>query len=88
MFVHAVPDNRGKSDEFFCSLVNSKRINGKSNHITVLRFGRIAEERLPYLKAAFNQGDPKQIFEAEVRRLENRKKKDSGHDSKSKERKD
>ena len=58
MFIHAVPDNRGKKDGYYCSLVESRRVNGIPKHETVLSFGFIATERLPYLKAAFNRGDP------------------------------
>ena len=58
MFIHAVPDNRGKKDGYYCSLVESRRVNGIPRHETVLSFGFIATERLPYLKAAFNRGDP------------------------------
>lgn len=56
MFIHAVPDNRGKKDGYYCSLVESRRINGIPKHETILSFGFIAAERLPYLKAAFNRG--------------------------------
>ena len=58
MFIQAVPDNRGKKDGYYCSLVESRRVNGIPKHETVLSFGFIATERLPYLKAAFNRGDP------------------------------
>lgn len=88
MYIHAVPDNRGKSGGFFCSLVESVRIGGKPTHKTVLRFGRIAPNRLPYLKAAFNHGDPECIFKAEVRRLENRHKKDPKNVNKRQKRED
>ena len=73
MFIHAVPDNRGKKDGYYCSLVESRRINGVSKHETVLSFGFIPTERLPYLKAAFNRGDPEAILEQEKRSQEKRK---------------
>lgn len=68
VFIHAVPDNRGKKDGYYCSLVESRRINGIPKHVTVLSFGFIAAERLPYLKAAFNHGDPEAILEQEKRK--------------------
>ena len=74
VFIHAVPDNRGKKDGYFCSLVESTRIEGKPTHKIILSFGFIASERLPYLKAAFNRGDPETILLNEKRRLENRRK--------------
>jgi len=72
VFIHAVPDNRGKKDGYYCSLVESHRENGKSVHSIKLSFGFIPTARLPYLKAAFNDGDPAEIFEKESRRLENK----------------
>jgi hypothetical protein len=73
VFIHAVPDNRGKKDGYYCSLVESRRVNGIPKHETVLSFGFIATERLPYLKAAFNRGDPEAILEREKRSQEKRK---------------
>ena len=72
MFIHAIPDNRGKKDGYYCSLVESHRENGKSVHSIKLSFGFIPTARLPYLKAAFNVGDPAEIFEKESRRLEDK----------------
>ena len=53
--------------------MESRRVNGISKHETVLSFGFIATERLPYLKAAFNRGDPEAILEREKRSQEKRK---------------
>ncbi len=74
MFIHAVPDNRGKKDGYFCSLVESTRINGKPTHKIILSFGFISSDRVPYLKAAFNRGDPEIILTNEKRSLEKRRK--------------
>lgn len=65
MFIHVISDNRGKKDGYYCSLVESRHVNGIPKHETVLSFGFIAVERLPYLKAAFNRGDPEAILERE-----------------------
>jgi hypothetical protein len=62
LFIHAVPDNRGKKSGYYCSLVESRRVNGVPSHSTVMSFGYVPFERLPYLKAAFNAGDPETIF--------------------------
>jgi hypothetical protein len=70
MFIHSVPDNRGKKDGYYCSLVKSKRCGGIPTHSTVLSFGFVPSERLPYLKAAFNEGDPKDILEKALRSQE------------------
>lgn len=70
MFVHAVPDNRGKKKGYYCSLVESRRINGVPTHVTLQSFGYVQPERLPYLKAAFNSGIPEEIFERAKRSQE------------------
>ena len=62
MFIHAVADNRGKKNGYYCALVESRRINGVPSHLTLLSIGYIEPERLPYLKAAFNSGDPEDIL--------------------------
>lgn len=77
MFIHAVPDNRGKKDGYFCSLVESARIDGKPTHKIILSFGFIESNRVPYLKAAFNRGDPEAILANEKRSLEEKRK---GHE--------
>jgi hypothetical protein len=70
MFVHAVPDNRGKKDGFYCSLVESHRKGGVPSHSIKISFGFIPSERLPYLKAAFNKGNPAEILDQAIRSLE------------------
>jgi len=70
VFIHAIPDNRGKRDGFYCSLVESRRINGIPTHSTRISFGFVPRERLPYLKAAFNDGNPAEIFERAKSSLE------------------
>jgi hypothetical protein len=62
LFVHAVPDNRGKKDGYYCSLVESRRVDGIPSHTAILSFGYVPAERLPYLKAAFNSGNPEDIL--------------------------
>lgn len=75
MFIHAVPDNKGKKPGYFCSLVESVRNEkGVSVHVQKLNFGYISEERLPYLRAAFNNGDPEVILANEKAKLAKRKK--------------
>lgn len=66
MFVKAVPDNKKGRDGFYCSLVESRRVNGKPSHKLVLSFGYIEKDRLPYLRAAFNEGEPAEILKREL----------------------
>ena len=72
MFIHAVPDNRGKKDGYYCSLVKSQRVNGIPSHTTVIAFGFLPSERVPYLKATFNDGDPEEILSKATRSQEKR----------------
>ena len=84
MFSHAVPDNKGKKDGYFCSLVQSKlNDKGVSIHEQKLNFGFISSERLPYLRAAFNKGNPEEILKKEMAKLQNRNRKMKKNDSKS-----
>jgi len=62
LFVHVVPDNRGKKGGYYCSLVESRRINGVPSHFTLISFGYVMPEKIPYLKAAFNSGNPEDIL--------------------------
>jgi hypothetical protein len=50
------------------------RLNGIPTHSTVLSFGFVPFERLPYLKAAFNDGNPEDILEKAKRRQESKLK--------------
>lgn len=74
MFVKAVPDNKGGKDGYFCSLVESKRVKGKPCHTKILSFGYIAKDRLPYLRAAFNEGDPAETLESELAKMKEKDK--------------
>lgn len=74
MFVKAVPDNKGGRDGYFCSLVEAKREKGKPRHKLVLSFGYVEKERLPYLRAAFNEGNPAEILQKELAKMEENKK--------------
>jgi hypothetical protein len=73
MFVHAVPDNRCKRDGYYCTLVESYRVGGLPRHKTILSFGFVPSGRLPYLKAAFNKGNPVEILEKAIRSQEEHK---------------
>lgn len=72
MFVKAIPDNKNGRDGYYCSLVESRRVDGKSRHILMQSFGYVPSERLPYLRAAFNEGDPEEILSREKKKLAGR----------------
>lgn len=76
MFIHSVPDNKGGKDGYYCSLVESKlNQNGVCVHVEKINFGFIPSSRLPYLKAAFNKGDPEEILKKEKTKMDQRRKK-------------
>ena len=66
MFIKAIKDNKKNRDGYYCSLVSSERVKGKSVHKLVRSFGFIPSNRVPYLKAAFNDGDPEKILQDEL----------------------
>ena len=74
MFVKAIPDNKGGRDGYFCSLVESKGEKGKSIHKLVLSFGYVEKDKLPYLRAAFNDGDPSEILQKELAKMRKKDK--------------
>lgn len=78
MFVNAVPDNKGRKDGYYCTLTESYRENGIPKHRTILSFGFIPSDRVPYLKAAFNRGNPETILAKEKRSIEDTRR--DGHE--------
>lgn len=73
MFVKAIKDNRSGRDGYYCSLVISQRVNGKPVHRIVQSFGYVSRERLPYLRAAFNDGNPEEILIRELDKIHKEK---------------
>ncbi len=70
MFLRVIPNNKGSKSTVFCDLVESYRDeNNVSRHRVVVKLGRFDRERVPYLKAAFNSGDPAIILENELKKL-------------------
>lgn len=67
MFLRVTPNNKGKKNTVFCSLVESYRDeNGVPKHRTVVKLGQFDRNRIPYLKAAFGDGDPERILAYEL----------------------
>lgn len=74
MFIQATVDNKGGRDGCYCSLVKTVIKNGKSRHEVIRTIGFLPNDRIPYLKAAFNEGDPAEILKRELAKLENKRK--------------
>lgn len=67
MFVRVIPNNKGAKNTVFCDLVESYRDeNNVSKHRVVVKLGQFDLDRVPYLKAAFNRGDPAVILKNEL----------------------
>lgn len=70
MFIRVIPNNKGSKNTVFCDLVESYRDkNDTPKHRVVVKLGQFDRERVPYLKAAFNKGDPERILENELKKL-------------------
>ena len=71
MFIRVIPNNKGAKKTVFCDLVESYRDdNGVSKHRVVVKLGQFNTDRVPYLKAAFNEGIPHEILERELNKLQ------------------
>ena len=71
MFVRVIPNNKGAKNTVFCHLVESYRDDkGVSKHRVVVKLGQFDPARVPYLKAAFNEGDPEEILKRELQKLQ------------------
>lgn len=68
MFVHAVKATKGGAKGYYCTVVTSVRKPGSTSpsHETVMKLGFVGEDRLPYVKAAFGDGDPAEILRREL----------------------
>jgi hypothetical protein len=51
MYVKAIPDNKKGRDGYYCSLVESRRVDGKSHHVLIQSLGYVPSE------AVFASGD-------------------------------
>ncbi len=70
MFIRVIPNNKGKKKTVFCDLVESYRDDtGVSKHRIVVKLGQFYPARVPYLKAAFNEGVPEEILKRELQKL-------------------
>ena len=70
MFVRVIPNNKGHKNTVFCDLVESYRDkDGVSKHRVVVKLGQFSPERVPYLKAAYNEGNPDEILKRELQKL-------------------
>lgn len=66
MFVRAIKNNKGKTEGYFCSLVESYRDeNGIPRHRVLINFGLVPPDAVPDLKAAFAKKKPRLVYDDE-----------------------
>jgi len=63
MFVKILRKRYSEKTHYYASLVENKRINGKVVQSVKLYFGRVEEEQIPYLKAAYSKNKPRLVYE-------------------------
>ena len=69
---HFSPTNTSEEPKktVFCDLVESYRDDtGVPKHRIVVKLGQFDPGRIPYLKAAYNEGDPEEILKRELQKL-------------------
>lgn len=76
MFIRTTPKKVGGIDGCYCALVESVWKKGTSSHKVICSLGFFPYDHIPYLKAAFSQGeDPALVLEREKERLARRSSK-------------
>jgi|GEM_PF-693631 len=79
MFISTVRHRKKGVEGFYCTLVESVRdSSGEPRHRKVRALGFVAAERLPFLKAAYGEGDP---FETLARESGRRLVADNGQEA-------
>ena len=66
MFVKIIEKKQNNGTKYYASLVENQRVNGKVVQTTLLYFGQVTEEQIPYLKAAYAKKKPKLIYDDET----------------------
>jgi len=56
---------RGGSPSYYASLVRSDRVGGRVVQTTVAYLGRVEEDQIPYLKAAYAKKKPRLVWDDE-----------------------
>ena len=63
MFIKILTKKYKGETYYYASLVENKRVNGKVVQIVKANLGRVTEEQIPYLKAAYASKKPKLVYE-------------------------
>lgn len=63
MFVKILKKQYSGKTHYYASLVENKRVKGKVVQSVKLYFGRVDEEQIPYLKAAYSKNKPRLVYD-------------------------
>lgn len=55
--------NKGGDVALYASVVENERIGGKVVQRTVVNIGRVTEDQIPYLKAAWSKDKPRLVWD-------------------------
>lgn len=65
MFIKILTKNSNGEEHFYASLVENKRIDGKVIQSVKANLGRVSEDQIPYLKAAYAKNKPKLVYDVD-----------------------
>lgn len=63
MFIKILTKKYKGETYYYASLVENKRVNGKVVQTVKANLGRVTEEQIPYLKAAYASKKPRLVYE-------------------------
>ncbi len=63
MFIKILTKEYKGETYYYASLVENKRVNGKVVQTVKANLGRVTEDQIPYLKAAYASKKPRLVYE-------------------------
>ncbi|MCL1791294.1 MAG: 2-C-methyl-D-erythritol 4-phosphate cytidylyltransferase [Peptococcaceae bacterium] len=63
MFIKILTKEFGGKKHYYASLVENKRVNGRVVQSVKAYLGPVAEEQIPFLKAAYAKNKPRLIYD-------------------------
>jgi len=67
MFVKILKKNYSGKTHYYASLVENNRVGKSVVQSVKINFGRVDEEQIPYLKAAYSKNKPRLVYDEEVK---------------------
>ena len=63
MFIKVLKKKSREGYSYYASLVENKRIDGKVVQTVKVNLGRVEEDQIPYLKAAYAKNKPRLVYD-------------------------